>query len=340
MNDHAPSGPDALAADLLALVERAREHSHQDPFGNPVLTVALLISRRIDSGEISEAALERVVRDLRDAAFADRAARIRAYVGGLDGSDAAFDAVAARIARPDPADSPVRLREFRAAIERTRFAAVFTAHPTFSLPPPVSAALAHAASGEAPPRFPSHRPQRPTLGEEFAQATAAITNGRDALDGLTAALLRTAAATWPDRWRRLVPRPVILASWVGYDTDGRTDIGWWDTLRLRLVMKRLQLARVRAQAGGGPGEGAIAARLDEALETVDAQIAACPESADPDSVAAFAACLVGRRDAALVTPEPVLALFESAIAEAADPMALCVARWPVTGWRWRTPMCG
>ena len=312
----------ALAPALIALVDTARQRSRDDPFGNPVLAVALAITRRMDAGEIGLDDLEQVVRTLRDTAFADRAARLRAYVGGLEDSEAALDTVAARLARPDPADSPIRLREYRAAIERTRFAAVFTAHPTFSLPPDISAALAAAACGEPAPAFVSHRPQRPTLQQEFDQAVAAITHGRDALDGLSAALLRTAKAIWPDQWTTLTPRPIILTSWVGYDTDGRTDIGWWDTLRLRLVMKRLQLARVRAQVG----EGAIAARLDEALGAVDAQVAACPRSADPEAVAAFATALVGRRDAALVTPEPVLALLDAAIKEAADPMDLCVAR--------------
>jgi phosphoenolpyruvate carboxylase len=312
----------ALAPELIALVEQARERSHTDPFGSPVLAVALAITRRIDAGEITMDDLEALVRTLRDAAFADRAARIRAYVGGLDDAAAALDTVAARLARPDPADSPVRFSEYRAAIERTRFAAVFTAHPTFSLPPAVSSALAAAVCGDTPPSFDSHRPSKPKLTEEFDQAVAAIIRGRDALDLLSAALLRTAAGIWPDRWTALVPRPVILASWVGYDTDGRTDIGWWDTLRLRLVMKRLQLARVLSQVG----EGAIATRLDQALAAVDAQIAACPVSAEPDGVAGFAAALVGQRDAAMVTAAPVLALFDEAIKTAADPMALCVAR--------------
>ena len=40
----------------------------------------------------------------------------------------------------------------------------------------------------------------------------------------------------------------------------------------------------------------------------------------------FAAALVHGRDAALVTPEPVLRLLDEAIAAAADPMPLAIAR--------------
>ena len=317
-----PEQAATLVQELLALVQEAREHSRDDPFSSPVLSVALQVVRRLDARLLTLDSLDAVVRTLRDRAFDARAARLRDYVGGLEGSAAALDAVAARLVRPDPADSPVPFRDFRGAVEHTRFAAVFTAHPTFSLPADISAALAAAASGQPAVRFASHRPSKPALAEEFDQAVAAIGRGRDAIDQLTAALLRAAAAVWPDRWRSLSPRPVILASWVGYDTDGRTDIGWWDTLRLRLVMKRLQLARTRSQVG----TGAAAARLDTALAAVDAQLAAAPSGPDPDAVAAFAAALVGQREAALVSAVPVLALLDQEIATAADPLPLATAR--------------
>ncbi len=324
MSDQAtpPPSPDAVVDSLMGLATRARQNSGTDPFGSPVLAVALAIMRQMDTGTISLDTLDAVVRRLRDDAFDARARRMREYVGGLEGSSAAMSAVAARLVRPDPADSPVPFGTFSAAVERTRFAAVFTAHPTFSLPYEQADALARAASGEEVPRFTSHRPSKPTLVEEFDQSFAAITRGRDAIDEFTAILLHTAAQTWPDRWRSLIPKPVILATWVGYDTDGRTDIGWWDTLRLRLVMKRLQLHRVRTQVG----DGAAGTRLDEAIAAVDAQVAACPAKPDPDSVAAFAATLVHGRDAALVTPEPVLRLLDEAIAAAPDATSLAVAR--------------
>ncbi len=316
-----PDSAGLMVRDLLSLVQQARQRSTTDPFGSPLLAVALAIMRRMDSGTLDLDMLDAVVRHLRDAAFDARAARTRTYLGGLEDSGAAMAAVASRLVRPDPADSPVPFRTFQDTVERTRFSAVFTAHPTFSLPRDVGAALARAADGEPAARFASHRPSKPTLTEEFDQAVAAISHGRDAVDALTEATLRAAAEVWPDRWRSLSPRPVTLASWVGYDTDGRTDIGWWDTLRLRLVMKRLQLARIRGQV-----EGAAASRLDEALDAVDAQVAACPASPDPEAVSAFAAALVHGRDAALTTPEPVLRLLDAAIAAADDPMPLVVAR--------------
>jgi len=324
--------PDSSAAiDLLSQMARARDRAQEDPFGNPVLTVALAISRQMDDGELTVSQVAALIRELRDSAFAGRARRLAAYVGLRDPGRAehVFAALAARLVRPDPADSPVQLAQFRASVERTRFAAVFTAHPTFAHPPTVFHALAEAASGRpAGLCFVSHRPEPTTLEDEFAAAQIAITHGRDALDGFNRALLEEAQRAWPDRWPDLLPRPIILASWVGYDTDGRTDIGWWDTLRLRLVMKLAQLQRLAGQVARVPAGAALGKRLGEAAHAVQAQIAACPTQNDPEQTQIFAQALVARRDEAVLSPVVLAPLFGAAM-KAADPdgrMELAVAR--------------
>jgi phosphoenolpyruvate carboxylase len=65
-----------LAQELLELTARIGARAEEDPFGNPVLLVALAISRRMDAGELDDAAVATVIGHLRDAAFADRARRI------------------------------------------------------------------------------------------------------------------------------------------------------------------------------------------------------------------------------------------------------------------------
>jgi phosphoenolpyruvate carboxylase len=324
----APSPPDDDLHDLLALTAKARARSAEDPFGNPVMSIALAITRLLDQGQIGLPGITAIVRALRDQAFADRAKRIAAYVGGVGDSGPAFAKLASSLARPDPNDSPVPWRQFQQDVERTRFAAVFTAHPTFSLPAPIGAALAQLACGEPVPSFPSHRPSKPKLTEEFAQAVIAMQHGRDALDRLNAALLETASTTWRDRWTGLTPRPIVLSSWVGYDTDGRSDIGWWDTIGLRLDMKRLQLARIAAQLAPIPEGKTLLARIQLALDTVGGQLAAVPAKPEPGAVAAFARTLIGGRDAALASPAPLLPLFEQAIAAApeADKLRLATIR--------------
>ncbi|MDO9712428.1 phosphoenolpyruvate carboxylase [Paracraurococcus lichenis] len=319
--------PDPLE-ELLARLREARDAAAQDPFGDPVLLIALAISRRMDDGQLDLDSLADMVQRLADAAAAERAKRLAAYVGLGTATD--LPALAERLVRPDPEDSPIPFARYRALLETPRFAAVFTAHPTFSLPPETGTALAEAASGAALPPGLLHRPSPPTLAEEFRQAVAAIQRGRDALDGLAAALLTAAKGVWGDRWTTLVPRPVLLSSWVGYDTDGRTDIGWWDTLRLRLTMKRLQLERLHAQLLPlGEAAAPIAARVAAAMEAVAAQIAAVPEAPEPEAVARLAAEMLGRREAALTGTGPLLEMFPAAIAAAPDDaarLALAVAR--------------
>ena len=331
MLDAALESARPLARELLDLTARVSGRADEDPFGNPVLLVALAISRRIDTGALDDTAIAALIEHLRDAAFADRARRIADYVGGIDGAahTAVLQELAQRLLRPDPNDSPVRWAEYRALVERTRFAAVFTAHPTFALPPEVAHALVETASGRPASVQGSHRPPPITLAEEYAQAVAAIAHGRDAVDRFNAALLTVARGAWPDRWMELDPSPVILSSWVGYDTDGRTDIGWWDTLRLRLDMKQRQLARLHVQVSAQPAATRLAERVAVALDAVSAQLELCPNAPDPPHVAAFAQVLVGRRDDALTSPRNLLPLFEHALGAADDEdarLALCNAR--------------
>jgi len=165
MADMQPDSASLLADDLLDLTVRLGARADEDPFGNPVLLVALAITRRMDTGLLTEDSVAGLIRYLRDAAFTDRAGRIAHYVGGIDTAknDAILAGLAQHLLRPDPNDSPVRWAEYRALVERTRFAAVFTAHPTFALPPDVNQALAEAACGREAPSFVSHRPPPITL---------------------------------------------------------------------------------------------------------------------------------------------------------------------------------
>ncbi|NTX27877.1 phosphoenolpyruvate carboxylase [Burkholderia pyrrocinia] len=315
----------ALANRLLALTAATRERSAGDPFANPVLSLACAIMQSIGDGRIGGEDTLELVRQLRDHAFSGRAARIAAYVGGVgvDANEAALESIAGRVVG-DASDWD----GFRARAERTRYAAVFTGHPTFALNPEVARHLADRACGATPRRFESHRPRTVTLDAEFEQSVQAIDHARDALDRFNAALLSAARRAFPDRWLALVPRPLIVSTWVGYDTDGRTDIGWWDTLRFRLRIKRLQLARIHRQASAVDSARQLTERVAKALDVLDHQIAACPDGADARQTSRFAQALVAYRDDALVDPETLDELYRDAIADApdSDQLALAVSR--------------
>ena len=232
---------------------------------------------------LTEADIAALIRHLRDAAFADRARRLAAYVGGID--------TAAERRRRWPAWRSICCGPTRTTARcagpstarwsrRTRFAAVFTAHPTFSLPLP---------SRPAPwPRPPAARPAAglriaPPAADHAAQTSSTrppppSPTAATRSTGSTRRCCRSPAAPGRTAGPSSTPRPVILSTWVGYDTDGRTDIGWWDTLRLRLEMKRLQLARLHGQvAAAGRAPSALrGARSPRREARSTAQIAAVP----------------------------------------------------------------
>jgi len=123
---------------------------------------------------------------------------------------------------------------------------VFTAHPTFLLSRDQSRAVASGAASDdlSAATVCSALPGRDTvtLDYEHDQAMAALSRAQAARDRINAILFDAARRRWPRRWQSLQPMPVRLATWVGYDMDGRTDIGWTTSLRYRLGEKARRLA--------------------------------------------------------------------------------------------------
>jgi len=322
MQQQVGRGTDELEAHLLGLVESAREQASEDPFRNPVLAVTLAITRSFDRGEIAEDDLEGLFARLRAEALDARAQRLRDYVG-MAGEGASAVAAALVAAVPDRSGA---LENFAAFIHRTAFAVVFTAHPTFGMPRAVAERLARAAGLEGPREREgligeaaalSTRPDVPvTLDLEFEQACAAANNARLALDAFNGALLDAARDRWPDRWTEIRPRPFAVASWVGCDTDGRTDIGWWDTVRYRLISKRMQFDRVMRNLPDIPSAREARGLAEGALSAVNRQLAVAPRLGDKPSLEAvhrFALALIIERDRAQTDAAPLVAALTAAL---------------------------
>lgn len=327
-----------LAAKLQAEIAQARSDSREDPFGNPVLRVTLWLTRRMDRGELPVEVAQDLVRLLGREAMRQRARRVAAYVG-LDGDgEHAFATLAEGLAdavqaQADPFEC------FKVDVERVRFAAVFTAHPTFGMSRKVAHALADLASGGHAgdnviddPQL-SFRPDgKITLQDEFEQARYAVRQARDAIDRLNAAVLRVARKRWPERWAQLAPRPVILGSWVGCDTDGRTDIGWWDTLRYRLESKQGQFARILEKLPETAATAGVRDLVGQALAAVDRQLALAPPiTSQPTlpALQAFALALVNERETALPEASRLIAALDEALSisrEDETTMALCLVK--------------
>ena len=302
---------------LTSIIETA--HTVTEDY-NPVMTLALHIGKAFEKKEIDYDDLRSVIYFLRDSAFLKRARHLHHYVNTNTETSSVqekFHHVAQHVLKTLPTPT---FEAYRDAISHIRFAAVFTAHPTFALNNSVYAALAESASSPTPPQtspfFETHRRSAPpTLEEEFTLATEAISRARDAIDLFTTELLKTASETWPTTWTTLTPCPVIATSWVGYDTDGRMDIGWWDTLRLRLHMKRLQLTRLQEQiTRENVLNTDLTHRLNNAIVCVTEQINAAPSNGtDVQAVARFAQLLVTRKDRALTDASELNDSLQSAI---------------------------
>ncbi len=223
----------ALEARLGELHLRTRE----TPLFNPVFQLSLDLSRALEGGELSLDDCAALVAALECDGLKARATRLRTLLA------------------PPPAPPPLsgegeEFESFAARWQRPQLHAVFTAHPTFLLTPAQGAAVAAAASAsgaidDAVCAVPATR-SAVTLDHEHAAAMAAMARAQDARDVITARLLTEAQTRWPEQWRSLRPLPFRFASWVGYDMDGRTDIGWHTSIAFRLAEKAERLARYTA----------------------------------------------------------------------------------------------
>ena len=162
---------------------------------------------------------------------------------------------------------------------------VLTAHPTFSLSVEGNAfALELMGAGTADAaRSPMPRPRRmtvrrsasPTLQEETDLSLVAIRTLRRAMRRVLRVAVDVAAARYPRDYRRLEPRFVTVATWVGFDLDGRTDIGWRASLACRYELALEGLAEFRDAVAE------LRARHDEAADAaaiLDGALTALEES--------------------------------------------------------------
>jgi phosphoenolpyruvate carboxylase len=330
-----PPGP-ADTATLGSIMNRVRAQAAADPFSNPILLFALDLTLRMDRGEITLKSLEGAIQSLTAEAFADRAERLGNYLGeaSISVNDRAIVEMIERTAQAGG------FPEFRDAMERSLFGVVFTAHPTFSITYELAHGLvelatdrdAEGASLNQPERDARmvtalgaiHRPpEELSLEVEQEWVTEALRRAHAALESAHHAALRVARKYWPEQWTNLCPRLITLASWVGYDQDGRTDVTWTRTIAARLADKLAMIERHRSTVEqlnrGAGGDFARALQpLDAMLKTASFTVAGqarlvAEAERDLTRTAAFARMMVAERDKALVRTTPLIGLIETAL---------------------------
>ena len=147
-----------------------------------------------------------------------------------------------------------------------------------------------------------------TLRYEHGEARKVIHQAQEAIRALNEKILCEAERRFPDQWTSINPNPVSLATWVGYDLDGRTDIHWGETIRIRLEEKASQLRRYETALSAflSGNDDAILATLCDELSTA-AAFAECQTEAfnidltDPDKVVIAANLLTEPNEGKIVS---------------------------------------
>ncbi|HYE01407.1 MAG TPA: hypothetical protein VEH84_18640, partial [Alphaproteobacteria bacterium] len=307
-------------ADVAGLYRELAEHyrglvaaTDADPAANPVSGLALEISRRMERGELAFDALEQLVQYLSADGFLRRAERMSRYLGTVDPETniGRLTALFRRLARPEGAEAPIPYAQFAARVEAELFGIVITAHPTFNLSGELMTVLTMLATGRDEGGAPlgearrrelmqrvltaEHRPDQPlSLAREHALSLIAIGNIQRALRQVYEVVLDVAREAYPAEWKSLTPRLISVASWVGYDLDGRSDIKWNDILHKRMTVQAMQLryymdevreVRAVAQAGEDLRQtlDLIESRLALAINEVGEEVAMLAGGAETEA---------------------------------------------------------
>jgi phosphoenolpyruvate carboxylase len=302
-------------ADLRDRLKALHKITAETPLFNPVFQLSIDVSRDIENGVTDMKGIAALVSDLECEALQSRARRLHRLVDPVGVADnlAAFR----KIVENSPDDFDV----FKARWSRPFLHTVFTAHPTFLLNTAQSDAIvAAASSGDV-----SHNTvciadtsrDAITLDYEHDEVMAAIRRAADARDAMTRVVLDVAADRWPDAWRSVAPLPFRLASWVGYDMDGRTDIGWATSIRYRLSEKALRLGNYASTLEAIDPSSAVLNQLRAATEHTNTMAALfATDLSTPAALSSAANHLTADDPAKLLTLSPIIAEIEKLAASA------------------------
>ncbi|MFN3868690.1 MAG: phosphoenolpyruvate carboxylase [Hyphomicrobiaceae bacterium] len=320
-------------------LRRMRERIPDDPLLNPITNVAFDLSRRLESGEITLDDLKALSGRLMDRACIHRARRLRERIGYVDSATTMKEFSAFVESRmQDGGDDEASYAAFVERFTRIRNGVVLTAHPTFGLSEALTRRMIEIASSDEVPEdgrigLP-HRPDdKIDLGYEHARAQETLRNLRTSYFELLNNFISVAAARYGDRVYAMRPRLATIASWIGYDLDGRTDITWSRSFLLRIEEKRAALIdfrerflSIRHRISDDEGIQRIArqitGKLDLAIAAVDEQVKSLANAlASPSgSALARAANIISRSDSYnLTSTKPLTSLIDEMVATVSTP---------------------
>lgn len=312
-------------------LRQLRTRIPEEPQLNPIANLAFGLSRRLENGEVSFDDMTGLANRLMDRACVRRARSLRERTGFKDQGTTVKDFTDFVSATADEAKT---LEAFEARWARARSGIVFTAHPTFGLSEALSRRMIEIAfSDNAAADTVIGLPQRPDvpidLAYEHRRVQACIQNLRTSYEELLNGFFSVAAEKFGDAAYKLNPKLGTVASWVGYDLDGRTDIKWNYSFLLKLQEKRASLVDIRERFFGlkhkiGDGDQIsrisrqITGKLDLAIAAVEERIKALDAVVHRDGKLASAANAITQSEGYnIVSIEPLTSLLDQLI-DAAD----------------------
>lgn len=334
-----PHAPRAVTLDEFQLRDELKNMRSQIPDApglNPIVNVAFYLSRQLEAGALSFDDLKGLAGRLMDRACVRRAQRLREQIGFVD-NQATLKEFASFVAKTataegDPstdASTDTAFDRFKERWGRARNGIVFTAHPTFGLSDALSRRMVAIASGEIAADAPiglAHRPDATiSLDYEHKAVQRCIHNLRDAFEELLNAFYSTAAANFGERAFKFRPRIATMASWVGYDLDGRTDIKWAHSFVLKLEEKVAALQDIRGRfillkhrmtdaADVQRLARQVVAKLDLAIASAQKQLDALRAAVEGPQKLSDAANVITEADAYnLTSTEPIVTLLDQLI---------------------------
>ncbi len=322
--------PPAKQAEKLSLellrtqCEQLRREVFDDPLTNPVRRLSFNISQALELGSLPLDSFDQWITGLHDQALEKRAAASKTYL--------AAPSLAKTVAAALPASAS--FSAFQRYWSDTRQAIIFTGHPTFMMPEQTRKALAHAiVSRDHMPKglAPIHTSPL-SLREEHDALMGCLENGAAALNALNRHIFTHAQTLYPRQWRKLTPAPIKFASWVGYDMDGRTDIGWQDVIYHRLREKQARLAHyqkrlTRLDHRFDLGKSDPFARLQKRLNAALAHTIHCVEAFahpldDAEALSRAANLLTRKGPGKLINLAPLIKTLRSLALDVEDDAAL------------------
>ena len=315
-----------------ALVQYAREYLQTaaqavdtNPQTNSVFAFAGSEFEKLESGHRSLADLEAAVDHIHGELSDKRAATFRQQHSAMASGDpwARVDEQLTDLANQG-------WDAFRREMETARGGIVFTAHPTFARS--VAMRRAFAARAERPDLETAELLQESvsedgrswsasiTLAGEHGEIQHAAENVHTAMQEFAGRAIDQARASFSDDWRGLRPVLPTVASWVGYDLDGRTDIEWWHSVALRLSEKSVQLGRYADEltdlCNSSEACVSLAERLRDAAALANTQAESFRQDlSDPDLLVAAAQEISSHNEHAILSSSEISAALTQIISD-------------------------